>query len=230
MSNLLTLGRVCLPAILSGLSCRQAAIRFGVSASSAIPCRTMERLQGDAKPKAVVARPALDAPGPSCGRPFARWSMRPGTSRSKSSGRRWPRDASGKLRRAVALLSPPQDHAQKRPRMARAGSPGHREAPRAWFNGQLESRSRPPCVQHRNARPRPTPAAGTDGCRNGQRLRVGVPYVHSKTTTFVAGLHLNEIVAPVVLDGSTNGSAFERPSADTDLSISSRRNLFGVLG
>jgi hypothetical protein len=34
----------------------------------------------------------------------------------------------------------------------------------------------------------------------------------------------------VVLDGSTNGSAFERPSADTDLSISSRRNLFGVLG
>src|ERR1700733_7223441 len=58
MSNLLTLGRVCLPAILSGLSCRQAAIRFGVSASSAIPCRTMERVQGDAKPKAVVARPA----------------------------------------------------------------------------------------------------------------------------------------------------------------------------
>ena len=170
MSNLLTLGRVCLPAILSGLSCRQAAIRFG--ASSAIPCRTMERVQGDAKPKAVVARPALDAPGPSCGRPFARWSMRPGTSRSKSSGRRWPRDASGKLRRAVALLSPPQDHAQKRPRMARAGSPRHREAPRAWFNGQLESRSRPPCVQHRNARPRPIPAAGADGCRNGQRLRV----------------------------------------------------------
>jgi hypothetical protein len=75
-----------------------------------------------------------------------------------------------------------------------------------------------------------TPAAGMDGRRNGQRLRVGVPYVHSKTTIFVAGLHLNEIVAPVVLDGSTNGSAFERPSADTDLSISSRRNLFGVLG
>jgi hypothetical protein len=45
-------------------------------------------------------------------------------------------------------------------------------------------------------------------------------YVHSKATTFVAGLHLNGIVDPVVLDGSTNGSAFERPSADSDLSIS----------
>ena len=41
-----------------------------------------------------------------------------------------------------------------------------------------------------------------------------------KATTFVAGLHLNGIVDPVVLDGSTNGSAFERPSADSDLSIS----------
>jgi hypothetical protein len=41
-----------------------------------------------------------------------------------------------------------------------------------------------------------------------------------KATTFVAGLHLNGIVAPVVLDGPTNGSAFERPSADSDLTIS----------
>src|SRR5262249_33939176 len=42
-----------LAAISSGLSCRQAALRFGVSASSAIRWRTMERGQGDATPKAV---------------------------------------------------------------------------------------------------------------------------------------------------------------------------------
>ena len=41
-----------LGAISSGLSCRQAAIRFGVSASSAIRWR-MERVRGDATPKAV---------------------------------------------------------------------------------------------------------------------------------------------------------------------------------
>src|ERR1700722_12050340 len=47
--------------LLSGLSCRPAAIRFGLSASSAIRGRRMERVQGGAMPKAVLARPALDA-------------------------------------------------------------------------------------------------------------------------------------------------------------------------
>lgn len=42
-----------LAAIAGGLSCRQAAQRFGVSASSAIRWRARERAQGDAKPKAL---------------------------------------------------------------------------------------------------------------------------------------------------------------------------------
>ncbi len=42
-----------LAAIASGLSCRQAAKRFGVSASSAIRWRVLERMQGDARPKAL---------------------------------------------------------------------------------------------------------------------------------------------------------------------------------
>ena len=36
-----------------GLSCRQAAQRFGVSASSAIRWRALECIQGDARPKAL---------------------------------------------------------------------------------------------------------------------------------------------------------------------------------
>lgn len=39
-----------LAAISGGLSCRQAAERFGVSAASAIRWRALERLKGDAKP------------------------------------------------------------------------------------------------------------------------------------------------------------------------------------
>jgi len=39
--------------IAGGLSCRQAAERFGVSASSAIRWRALERTQGDARPKAL---------------------------------------------------------------------------------------------------------------------------------------------------------------------------------
>jgi len=42
-----------LAAIGEGLSCRQAALRFGVSASSAIRWRALERAQGDARPKAL---------------------------------------------------------------------------------------------------------------------------------------------------------------------------------
>jgi transposase len=43
----------------------------------------------------------------------------------------------------------------------------------------------------------------------GQRLRVGVPHGHWKTTTFVAGLRLDGIAAPFVLDGPINRNAFE---------------------
>jgi len=42
-----------LAAIEKGMSCRQVALRFGVSASSAIRWRALERIQGDAKPKAL---------------------------------------------------------------------------------------------------------------------------------------------------------------------------------
>jgi len=43
----------------------------------------------------------------------------------------------------------------------------------------------------------------------GQRLRVAVPHGHWKTTTFVAGLRRDGIVAPFVLDGPINRDAFE---------------------
>ena len=42
-----------LATIAGGLSCRQAALRFGVSAASAIRWRALERTQGDARPKAL---------------------------------------------------------------------------------------------------------------------------------------------------------------------------------
>ena len=41
------------------------------------PGRRMERVQGGAAPKAVLARVALDAYGSSCRRPFERWSVTP---------------------------------------------------------------------------------------------------------------------------------------------------------
>jgi len=42
----------------------------------------------------------------------------------------------------------------------------------------------------------------------GQRLRAGIPKGHWKTTTFVAGLRLTGMMAPFVVDGPMNRSAF----------------------
>ena len=42
----------------------------------------------------------------------------------------------------------------------------------------------------------------------GQWLNVGIPHGHWKTTTFVAGLRLDGIVGPMVLDGPINREAF----------------------
>jgi transposase len=43
----------------------------------------------------------------------------------------------------------------------------------------------------------------------GKRLRVGIPHGHWKTTTFVAGLRLNGLAAPFVIDQPINRRIFE---------------------
>jgi len=43
----------------------------------------------------------------------------------------------------------------------------------------------------------------------GERLRMTVPHGHRRTTTLVAGLRLDGMVAPMVLDGPINGDWFE---------------------
>jgi transposase len=42
----------------------------------------------------------------------------------------------------------------------------------------------------------------------GERVRAAIPHGHWKTTTFVAGLRLAGMVAPMVLDGPINGEWF----------------------
>ena len=46
-------------------------------------------------------------------------------------------------------------------------------------------------------------------CPKGERLRMGFPHGHRKTTTLVAGLRMTGMVAPMVLDGPINGEWFE---------------------
>ena len=46
-------------------------------------------------------------------------------------------------------------------------------------------------------------------CARGQRLRMGFPHGHWKTTTVAAGLTLRGMIAPFVLSGPINRDAFE---------------------
>lgn len=42
----------------------------------------------------------------------------------------------------------------------------------------------------------------------GERLRAGIPHGHWRTTTFVAGLRLGGIDAPMLIDGAINAASF----------------------
>jgi transposase len=44
--------------------------------------------------------------------------------------------------------------------------------------------------------------------RRGERCRASIPHGHWKTTTFTAGLRLNGLTAPMLLDGPMTGTAF----------------------
>ncbi len=44
--------------------------------------------------------------------------------------------------------------------------------------------------------------------KRGERCRAAVPHGHWKTTTFTAGLRLDGLTAPTLLDGPMNGAAF----------------------
>ena len=46
-------------------------------------------------------------------------------------------------------------------------------------------------------------------CARGERLRMGFPHGHRKTTTLVAALRLTGMAAPMVLDGPINGEWFK---------------------
>jgi transposase len=81
-------------------------------------------------------------------------------------------------------------------------------ARRWWFKGQLDLD--PERLVFIDETWTATNMARTHGrCPKGQRLRMGFPHGHRKTTTLVAGLRLSGMVAPMVLDGPINGDWFE---------------------
>ena len=77
-----------------------------------------------------------------------------------------------------------------------------------WFDGQLDlDPTRLVFLDESWASTAMTRTSGR--ASTGERLRMSVPQGHWKTTTLVAGLRGDGLVAPVVLDGAINRRRFE---------------------
>jgi transposase len=109
----------------------------------------------------------------------------------------------------VALLPSSPDHAQKKTRhAAEQDRPDVLSRRQAWFDAQPElDPARLVFIDETWAS---TNMARTYGrCQRGERLRAAVPHGHWKTTTFVAGLRLDGLAAPFVIDCPMNADVFE---------------------
>ena len=78
----------------------------------------------------------------------------------------------------------------------------------AWFEGQLDlDPDRLVFVDESWASTNMARRYGR--CPRGERLRMSVPHGHWKTTTLIAGMRLDGIVAPFVIDCPVNREVFE---------------------
>jgi transposase len=108
----------------------------------------------------------------------------------------------------VALLRCARDDVQKKTaHAAEQDRPDILKQHEAWFDGQLDlDPERLVFIDETWASTNMARLRGR--ALKGQRLRSGIPRSHWKTTTFVAGLRLRGLVAPMVLDGPINRDAF----------------------
>jgi len=109
----------------------------------------------------------------------------------------------------VALLPSAPDHAQKKSAHAsEQDRPDILKRRQDWFDAQPDLD--PERLVFIDETWASTNMARRHGrCLRGERLRVGVPHGHWKTTTFVGALTLRGFIAPWVLDGPINRAAFE---------------------
>jgi len=78
---------------------------------------------------------------------------------------------------------------------------------RAWFDGQPDlDPEKLIFIDETSASTKMARLRGR--AKKGERCRASIPHGHWKTTTFTAGLRLNGLAAPMLLDGAMNGPAF----------------------
>ncbi|WP_420966712.1 IS630 family transposase [Bradyrhizobium sp. B120] len=195
-------------AIDGGMSCRQAAERFGVSAASAIRWRGRLKEVGDIVPKrqggdrksqrieahsqlileAVTAKPDITLAE------LRELLKRRGISTGIASLWRFFQ------RRKITLKKKTAHAAEQR----RGDINAAREE---WFEGQIDlDPERLVFIDETSANTKMARLHGRSP--RGERCRAAIPHGHWKTTTFTAGLRSDGLIAPLVLDGPMDGDAF----------------------
>lgn len=102
-------------------------------------------------------------------------------------------------RRTASLLRAAGDDAQKK-----TGHAIEQDRRHDWFDSQVDLEpERLVFIDETWTATNMTRSHGR--CAKGERLRMGFPHGHRKTTTLVAGLRMSGMVAPMVLDGPING-------------------------
>jgi transposase len=108
----------------------------------------------------------------------------------------------------VAVLRPARDHGEKKTGHASEQDRDDvRAAREAWFAGQPDlDPQRLIFIDETGLNTKMARLRGR--CPKGERLFASIPHGHWRTTTFVAGLRLGGLDAPMVIDGPMNGEAF----------------------
>src|SRR5271167_2896333 len=109
----------------------------------------------------------------------------------------------------VALLRSKRDHAKKKSaHAAEQERPDILKRRGEWFRMQLDlDPARLVFIDETWASTNMSRRYGR--APRGERLRAAIPHGYWKTTTFVAGLRLGGVVAPLVFDGPINAQVFE---------------------
>ncbi len=194
-----------LAAVAAGATHREAADRFGVSAASVSRWRKREREQGDPRPKALGGDRRSDRIEAHHEAVMA--ALGPGRDATIEEVRGEPGQAGPRLRlrHDPALLRPPRHHAQKKTAHAsEQDRPDVLKRREDWFEGQLDLD--PERLVFIDETWASTNMARRHGrCRRGERLRVGVPHGHWKTTTFIGALTLAASSRPSCSTGRSTG-------------------------
>ena len=194
-------------AIEGGSSCRAAAQRFGVSASSAIRWRAQERREGDIRPKLQGGDRHSQRIEAHAELILSAVAARSDITLSELREQLMERGVAVATH-TLAVLQASQDHAQKKSAHAAEQRRSTVNAARErWFEGQLDlDPTRIVFIDETAANTKMARLYGR--APRGERCRAAVPHGHWKTTTFTAGLRYDGIAAPMVLDGPMNGEAF----------------------